>query len=248
MKIKRLTAKELSEQKFYNNLTKSSREYWGCQTPMGVYRMKMRSELIKKYIKIKSGAVILDLGCGLGNLIKYFTNTKAKIYGIDISPKSIAYSKRSVRSKNIIFQVQSAHSLKFRGNYFDAVIGNGILHHIDLKKALPEILRVLKPGGKIFFSEPNLINPEIYLERKIPFLRKLVGNSPNETAFTRWQIKKILEKFKFTNIEVRPFDFLYPALPVALSEPLRHISKILEKTPLIKEFSGSMIIKAQKSL
>lgn len=246
MKNKNLTPKELNEQNFYNSLTNSRREYWGCQTPMGRYRMKMRSELIKKFINTKKGARILDLGCGLGSLTQHFKTIKAKVIGVDISPQSIAYAKKHIKSANITFRVQSAHNLGFTDNYFDAVIGNGILHHLDLKKALPEILRILKPGGKIFFVEPNLINPEIYLERKVPLLRKLVGNSPDETAFSRWWIKKTLKKYRFKNVEASTFDFLYPALPVSLSRPLRIISEILEKIPLIKELSGSMVIKAQK--
>src|SRR3989344_3648783 len=210
MKNKKLTSKELNEQNFYNSLTNSRREYWGCQTPMGQYRMKMRSQLIKKFININMGARILDLGCGLGNLTWYFKNVKAKVIGVDISPQSIAYAKTHIKSANITFKVQSANNLDFADNYFDAVIGNGILHHLDLKKALPEILRVLKTGGKIFFAEPNLINPEIFLEKEIPFLRKLVGNSPEEAPFNRWWIKKTLEKYKFENVSAVPFDFLYP--------------------------------------
>src|SRR3989344_7255991 len=206
---------------------------------MGLYRMKMRSELIKKFINTKRRARILDLGCGLGSLTQHFKTIKAKVIGVDISPQSIEYAKAHVKSANISFLVQSAHDLDFPDNHFDAVIGNGILHHLDLKKALPEILRVLKPGGKIFFAEPNLINPEIYLERKVPFLRKLVGNSPDETAFSRWWIKKTLEKYRFKNVEASPFDFLYPALPVSLSRTLRTISEILEKIPGVRELSGS---------
>lgn len=246
MQTKKLTEKEKSEQNFYNSLTNTHRQYWGCQTPMGQYRMKMRSEFIKRFINIKKGARILDLGCGLGNLTWYFKTVKAKVIGVDISPQSIAYAKANIKSANITFQVQSAHNLDFIDNYFDAVIGNGILHHLDLKKALPEILRILKPGGRIFFTEPNLINPEIFLEKEIPFLRKLVGNSPEEAPFSRWWIKKTLEKYKFKNVQATPFDFLYPALPVSLSKSLRIFSEILEKIPLIKELSGSMIVKAVK--
>lgn len=246
MRTKTLTKRELNEQDFYNSLSNESREYWGCQTPMGRYRMKMRSELVKKFINTKKGTRILDLGCGLGSLTQHFKNIKAKVIGVDISPLSISYAKKHIKSTNITFQVQNGHDLGFTENYFDAVIGNGILHHLDLKKALPEIFRVLKPGGNIFFTEPNLVNPEIYLERKIPLLRKLVGNSQDETAFSRWWIKKILEKYKFKNVQALPFDFLYPALPVSLSKTLRVFSEILEKIPIIKELSGSMIIKAQK--
>ena len=49
---------------------------------------------------------------------------------------------------------------------FDLVFGSGILHHLDLRRALAEIRRVLKPGGTALFVEPLGHNPAIALYRR----------------------------------------------------------------------------------
>ena len=72
---------------------------------------------------------------------------------------------------------------------FDAVVGSSVLHHLDVAQALRECFRVLKPEGVICFTEPNMLNPQIALQKNISFLKKRLGDSPDETTFFRWQIQ-----------------------------------------------------------
>jgi SAM-dependent methyltransferase len=65
-----------------------------------------------------------------------------------------------------------AHSLEFEDESFDLVYGCAILHHLEYNRALDEIYRVLKPGGRILFAEPLGINPVGKLARVMtPFAR-----------------------------------------------------------------------------
>lgn len=240
------TDQDWREKEFFDRLAKQNCEYWGCETKTGQYRLLLRGKFIKQILKNNRYIKILDLGCGFGTLTQHLLGISGEIYGVDISPASIAIAKKKVKSSKVFFKAANAHDLSFKKGFFDLIVGNAVLHHLNVDKALSEIFRTLKKGGKIIFFEPNLINPEVFLERKIPFIRRLVRNSKDETAFIRWSLKTKIKKAGFTEVNVEPYDFLYPALPISFAKFLKPLSDFLEKFPIIKELSGSLKITATK--
>ena len=220
--------------------------YWGWKTLIGRFRYQFRADIIISHLGLKKGTKVLEIGCFVGELTKMVAYSNATIFAVDIAPKSITLAKTRIKKKNITFEVDNIENSKFINNSFSAIFGNAILHHTNLSASSLEIKRILKPGGKYIFFEPNLLNPEIFLERKIPVLRRLSNGSPDETAYIRWNLKKTLEKIGFKKVKIEPFDFIYPALPYYFLPLLKFLSKILEKTPLIKEISGSLIVTGEK--
>ncbi|HPD57092.1 MAG TPA: hypothetical protein P5294_09900 [Smithellaceae bacterium] len=91
-----------------------------------------------------------------------------------------------------------------------------------------------------------MLNPQIALQKNIPWLKRKMGESPDETAFFRWQMKKLLSKRGFTEIKITPFDWLHPQTPALLIGAVEKGGLLLEKIPIIKEFSGSLHISARK--
>ncbi len=106
--------------------------------------------------------------------------------------------------------------------------------------------RVLKPGGRIFFTEPNMMNPQIAMQKNIPSLKRKLGDSPDETAFFRWSLKNLMLNTGFLAIAIKPFDFLHPALSPYLIPLVSTLGSMVEKTPVLKEIAGSLYITAQK--
>ena len=104
----------------------------------------------------------------------------------------------------------------------------------------------IKPKGKLIFAEPNMLNPQLLVQKNIPFIKKMLGDTPDETAFVRFSLKKKLKKYGFKNIQIKPFDFLHPFIPESLIKPVLAVQNIVEKIPVIKEISGSLIIYAEK--
>jgi len=147
---------------------------------------------------------------------------------------------------NLTFQTDDAEFLPFKDECLDFVCGVSILHHLDYRKALKECHRILKRNGELFFSEPNLLNPITVTFFNIPWLRKKFGASPNETALMRWKVADCLKETGFREVKVFNNDFLFPWIPDCSIHLLEGIGKILEKTPLIKEISGSIILYAKK--
>ena len=61
----------------------------------------------------------------------------------------------------------------------------------EIEEALRDIYRVLKPGGTIYFTEPNMLNPQIAMQKNIPWIKRKLGDSPDETAFFRWPLRRL---------------------------------------------------------
>jgi predicted SAM-dependent methyltransferase len=136
-----------------------------------------------------------------------------------------------------------AHHPHFMPSTFDAVVGVSILHHLEWETALKAYFEILKPGGTMRFSEPNLLNPQIFLQKNIPILKRWAGDSPDEYAFTKWQIEECLNQAGFKSIMVTPVEFLHPATPSRLIPLISRLEKILESTPL-RHIGGSLLIEA----
>jgi hypothetical protein len=89
-----------------------------------------------------------------------------------------------------------------------------------------------------------MMNPQVFAERK--FRRFFPNTSPDETAFIRWRLRKQLDLAGFEDIRITPFDWLHPATPRPLIGFVSAIGKVLERIPVVREFSGSLLISANK--
>ena len=248
---------EETEIHFWRQNWDRSVEIMNHTSPIEKLRVARRSGLI---IEAVSGPnthhekKVLELGCGTGVYTIEFAKEKWELTATDLVPEmaeatraKLAEYKKGNKHKNIKVMEADALSLPFAKASFEAVVGNSILHHlVPVEMGLKEIYRVLKPGGKVAFTEPNMINPHIFLQKNIGFLKKLAGDSPGETAFVRWKLAGRLRDQGFVNVRVEPFDFLYPFLPISLIGLVRSMGLTLEKVPLLRELAGSVVISAEK--
>lgn len=115
------------------------------------------------------GKKILELGSGLGEACTYFAKQGAVVYATDISSGMLRVARSLAHSHQTKIQAtqMDAERLCFPDNFFDYVYGANVLHHINLKKCLLEVNRVLKPGGKAAFWDPLRYNPVINTYRKM---------------------------------------------------------------------------------
>jgi SAM-dependent methyltransferase len=219
-------------------------EVWNWETPAGKVRWARRVSMLTS--SVRHGMNILELGCGTGYFTKEIVKTNANVTAVDISPDLLNDAIKSTDHPNVTFKTEDACHMSFPGNTFDKVIGSSVLHHLDIDKATGEIYRVLKPGGEICFTEPNMLNPQIAAQKNIPWLKRKLGDSPDETAFFRFILKRKLVKAGFRNVKIVPFDFLHPAIPEKLIHTVSRAGLFFEKIPLIREIAGSLYITANK--
>ena len=219
---------------------------WGWSTPAGQLRARRRAQLITKAAHLGPGLKVLEIGCGTGFFTELFVQSGCHILAVDISADLLTLAqKRNIPSSSVTFmQMPFEHIPDLES--FDAVIGSSILHHLDIHQACAKILALLKPGGKIAFAEPNLFNPQVYLERRFSHWPVFSYTSPDETAFKRGRLANVLQKTGFINIEIKPFDWLHPSTPSKLIPLISSIGRILERVPFLRELSGSLIISGNK--
>jgi 2-polyprenyl-3-methyl-5-hydroxy-6-metoxy-1,4-benzoquinol methylase len=219
---------------------------WGWGSPAGKVRADRRASYFIKLGCASPKNKVLEIGCGTGEFTKRIASSGADITAIDISPDLLQVARETIPNLNVRFHIQNVEKLEFENGNFDAVIGSSILHHLNLIPSLKEIYRVLKRGGVIVFTEPNMLNPQIWLERNIAFIRKSTNNSPDETAFVRMKLRQDFTDVGFKKIAIRPFDFLHPITPSILIPFISNLGKMVEKIPLAKEIAGSLLICASK--
>jgi SAM-dependent methyltransferase len=219
-------------------------EIWNWESPAGKLRWARRVKMLSSHLR--PGMTVLELGCGTGTFTRELARSGADVVAIDVSPELLEIARANHSAPNVHYQTENAYALSYRDAAFDSVVGSSVLHHLEVEEALRNIYRVLKPGGTIFFTEPNMLNPQIAVQKNVPWIKRKLGDSPDETAFFRWRLRCLLEQTGYRNVRIDPFDFLHPKTPVRLINRVNTFGRFLESVPLISEFAGSLYIRGIK--
>lgn len=105
------------------------------------------------------GLRVLEVGCGrgIGTEIIFEQFGAREVHAYDLDPVMVELSRRRLQKylpERLFLNVGDAEKIDEPSESFDAVFDFGIIHHIpNWRKALSEIRRVLKPGGRFFFEE-----------------------------------------------------------------------------------------------
>jgi len=156
---------------------------------------------------------ILDLASGTGDFaIASLKLHPKEIIGMDISEGMLAVGKEKMKNKgveNIIsMRLGDSENLPFEDNYFDALtVGFGVRNYENLSKGLTEMLRVVRPGGKIIileFSKPKKFPVKHYFtfhsKYIIPFFGKYISKDEKAYAYLPESVQAFPEGVDFMNI------------------------------------------------
>src|SRR6187455_654207 len=93
----------------------------------------------------ESGARVLDVGCGVGQVVARLSEAGFEAYGVDVSEPSIGRAKKFCER----CQVYDGKRLPFPDNYFDSAGALNVLEHVDEPESfIQEVVRVVAPSGK----------------------------------------------------------------------------------------------------
>lgn len=158
--------------------------------------------------------LVLDVGCAKGRFVKALSHLGARVIGADPTWKLILAASRN--APGCAFALSTATRLPFLGSTYDGALCIEVIEHIpDLDRALGEIARTLKPGGRAIIIDKNLLGLGFY--RFYPnWLYKAamerLGRWPypadfpfSERWYTSWSVRRKLRRH-FARVEVRYLD------------------------------------------
>jgi len=187
-----------------------------------------------------SGKTVLDFACGDGDVALRAAAAGARLaIGIDISAVSVENARRAAGERGLaertFFLRADCENTGLPASSVDVVICAGVLHHLDVTRAFPEIERVLAPRGRVIAFEALDYNPLIKLYRN--------RNAHQRTEWEKAHILSLRElrlaSSHFNIGEVRYFHMASIAgvwLP-ALLPLLNGIDRVLTRIPGVQLMS-----------
>jgi SAM-dependent methyltransferase len=129
----------------------------------------LENQFILAYFGDVAGKSLLDLGAGAGEASLYFAARGARVTAVDVSDGQLDVLRRAATERGLSVEARAcaAERLPFADGTFDFVYGNGVLHHVDIRAVIPEVLRVARTGARIAFVEPLTYNPVIWIYRRL---------------------------------------------------------------------------------
>lgn len=157
---------------------------------------------------------ILDVATGTGDFA--FESIKIlqpqQIIGVDISEGMLEVARKKIADRNLghVFSVQKGDSegLHFEDNTFDAItVAFGVRNYENLHNGLADMLRVLKPGGKVVileFSKPRKFPVKqlynFYFKNILPFVGKLFSKDKKAYAYLEESVQAFPDGAEFTSL------------------------------------------------
>lgn len=144
---------ENTPQYWYSNKEEGSKEYYDDLQHVRYSEVYTHLPKLAEFDK-HAGKKVLEIGCGRGTDLLQYAKSGSKVFGIDLTESAIKKTKQMflVYGLDADLRVCNAEDLScFDNNSFDVVYSFGVLHHTpDTQKAINEVYRVLKLGGKAF--------------------------------------------------------------------------------------------------
>ena len=116
-----------------------------------------------------AGEQVLEVGGGMGTDLAQFARHGAIVTDVDLSEGHLQHARENFRLRGLAgrFVHHDAESLPFEDHTFDLVYSNGVIHHTpNTARAVAEVFRVLKPGGRVIAM--------VYAENSLQYWRNLV--------------------------------------------------------------------------
>lgn len=138
----------------FSDFKARQREVWSTFAPLETITTPSAGKLVR-FAGIAPGQAVLDVGCGTGPVALTAARAGAKVTGLDLSPALLERARQHAGTASVAieFKEGDAESLPFGDGAFDVVVSQfGHMFAPRPNVTIAEMLRVLRPGGRIAFS------------------------------------------------------------------------------------------------
>lgn len=202
------------------DIVPGSPEYFEHIRPwMNPYKFSWIMDRIDKEALLLKGKHLLEIGCGMGYDSLEFIRRGVRVTAVDLTPNAVEFMRQHMQAVGATAEgisVGNALDLPFEDNAFDAVWSNGVLHATgDTRKAISEVFRVLKPGGRAIISHFYRKPSWMYVLNR--FGRENIEFKDEDPPVNKFYTEAEIESM-FEDFEIREtFREHHRALPVARS-------------------------------
>lgn len=166
-------------------------------------RFAQRRELLLAHVR--PGRRVLDLGCGDGAFAAVLTGAGARVDAVDVAAGAVRRT-RTAAPAAAAAQVAEDAPLPYPEDAFELVWAGEVLEHVaDVSGLLAEVRRVLRWGGVLLVTTPNLPRLGVAWEalRGGPLERRLDPRSDHLRFFTARTLRALLAEAGFADVRVR---------------------------------------------
>jgi ubiquinone/menaquinone biosynthesis C-methylase UbiE len=130
--------------------------------------------------KFPQAADILDYGCGSGDIALHLSESGHRVTGYDLSEAMIAEARRADRNGRLQWRARTDAgpdaALPFADAAFDAVVASSVLEYVpDIDTTLTQLARILRAGGWLFATVPDMRDPHRHREHWLRCAARLPG-------------------------------------------------------------------------
>jgi SAM-dependent methyltransferase len=169
---------------------------------------------------------MLEIGCGIGVDSIQLAKCGFDVTAVDLTESALQVAKEFAarRGVTIDFRLGNAEGLDFPDATFDYVYSFGVLHHTpDIEKAVAEVHRVLRPGGKAYimlYHRDSLVNA-VHKALRLPYEspRDRNDHCPVVYTFTRRGVRELFGAFSAVTVETA-YPFTHGFGPLTTKTPL----------------------------
>ncbi len=197
-------------------------------------------DIILKNLRPEKTDAILELGCGIGRLMKPLSQHCDKIVGVDISDAMIGIaSKYCYGVQNVFFKpMETDHTILMQNDGFDKAYSIIVLQHIEKYKAtrlLMELCRILKLGGKVLVQYPNLLKCKKGYTNDIVAKLQMGDLIPRMEYYTKEEIEFVFDIAGLKILEVMDIDTDFYVLAQKVEQKKFVETVIIASTKLVNE-------------
>lgn len=163
----------------------AQREGWALFAPMEALTTIPAAALVQ-FAGVRAGERMLDVACGTGVVTVTAAQLGAKVRGLDLAPALLARAKQNaeIAGVDIDFVEGDVEALPYGDGEFDVVLSQfGHMFAPRPEVAIAEMLRVLKPGGRIAFSTWP---PEMFIGGMFSLISRYLPPPPGVPPTTDW--------------------------------------------------------------
>jgi len=206
----------------------------------------------------------LDVGCGNGFITEQVAVSFDTVVGVDVEPGRLAEFRRRVSlDETIVVSEMPSEALDFETNSFDMVTSFEVLEHVEnVQRTAGEIVRVLRPGGTLVVSVPQVLFPfenhgmqigDRVIPKKIPllpYIRPLHRRYSLARVFGSRELDRVFQALTCTRTAYVAPQFERAAACASSWEDrasfLRGTLERLERVPVLQRLVGVSMLKAYR--